>query len=92
MKLYLLDSIQPFRRELFPLLKPFFKHDEFTDRERVELYGISEKDVTFVTTPEEAHWAVLPMSWNLYVKQKQLKSVIEWVQSCLLYTSDAADD
>lgn len=58
----------PFHRgELIDLLKPFWgKEPDFDDVRRMDLYGLSDKDVAFVTASEDCDMAVLPMSWNHY--------------------------
>ena len=40
------------RGQLFPLLRPFFKGENFTDAERKRIYHISEKDISFVGSIE----------------------------------------
>jgi hypothetical protein len=60
-----------YRAQVFPLLKPFMKNKEFTDSERIEMYGVSDKDFCFVSQMADADYVILPMSWNYYVKTKQ---------------------
>ena len=75
MKLYFPKSHynSTFRRDVFPLLKPFIKNKEFTDKERMAIYGVSETDFQVTETIEEADIVVLPMSWNYYTKHKKMK-------------------
>lgn len=61
-----------YRGYVFPLLKAFIKNEDFTDVERMALYGVSESDFTFVNNIAEAQVVILPMSWNYYVKTKQV--------------------
>jgi len=63
-----------YRGLLFPLLKAFIKNKAFTDAQRFELYGISEKDYDFVDQLTDADVVILPMAWNYYVETKQLDS------------------
>lgn len=69
-----------YRSHVFPLLKPFFKPKEFTDQQRITLYGVSENDFCFVDQLEQATVVILPMSWDYYLMTKQLdkaKGLIE---------------
>lgn len=68
------------RRQLFPLLKPFIKGDFFSDNERQSMYYISDKEVTVVKEKEQADWIILPMSWNYYSENNQLKKVIDFIK------------
>ncbi|MGY0392943.1 exostosin domain-containing protein [Bizionia sp. KMM 8389] len=61
-----------YRSELFPLLKPFIKGGNFTDTDRKLMYGVSEKDFSIVNTIADADVIILTMSWNYYVRTKQL--------------------
>lgn len=82
------------RKDLIDILKPFVgKPSDFTDSERIELYGISERDLAFTDNLEDSDIAVLPLSWDYYYQrsatddvfkfihnaQKQDKKVISWV-------------
>ena len=64
------------RGYMFPLLKPFLKANTFTDEERIELYGVSEKDYFFTESIEAADKVILPMSWNYYLKTKTTQKAI----------------
>lgn len=68
------------RANLFPLLKPFLKGNEFSDAQRVEMYAISKSDVTFVENLEMAELAILPMSWNYYVSYKKQDLAITFIK------------
>lgn len=61
------------RGQLFPLLRPFFKGESFTDAERKEIYHISEDDINFVNTIGASDWVILPMSWNYYQQYNKLE-------------------
>ncbi len=61
-----------FRGQLFPLLKPFLKGEDYTDKERIENYGITEQDFQLVENIEKADVAVLTMSWDYYIQHKKI--------------------
>lgn len=82
--LYIIDTVHKDRGQLFPLLKPFFKNEAFTDVQRQALYGISEKEYTLVPSPDQADYAVLAMSWNYYVHKKQDKAIQALVEATTL--------
>ena len=67
---------------LFPLLKPFFKPEGYTDAQRMTSYGVSEKDFQFTNHLEEADVVILTMAWNYYVKTKQEELAIAFVEEC----------
>src|SRR5690554_2110531 len=56
-----------YRGHLFPLLKPFLKNKGYTDEERLNHYGLSSRDITFIDEPLAADVLILPMSWNYYL-------------------------
>jgi len=68
-----------FRGQIFPLLKPFLKNDLFTDSERINLYGISCKDISIVEDLEFADVVILPMSWNYYVDNNKKELVQNYI-------------
>ncbi|MDW5290736.1 exostosin family protein [Formosa sp. PL04] len=82
MKIYypshLYDS--QFRGQLFPLLKPFLKNENFTDAERVRVYGVSEQDFEIVETIEACDVIVLPMSWYYFARTKQMDLAYKFVE------------
>lgn len=86
MKLYYPNEYydKNYRGQLFPLLKPFIKNKAFTDRKRVEHYGISEKDFQFVDSVEESDFVILPMSWNYYIKTKRIKLAEKLIEDAAL--------
>lgn len=67
---------------LFPLLKPFIKAEGFTDAQRIATYGVSEKDIDFTDHLQMANVVILTMAWNYYVKTKQEKLAIAFVEEC----------
>ncbi|WP_339699845.1 exostosin family protein [uncultured Marixanthomonas sp.] len=67
---------------LFPLLKPFIKGDNFTDQQRIAVYGVSKQDFEFTDTLEKADAAILPMAWNYYVKTATEQKAIDFVKQC----------
>ncbi len=70
-----------YRGQTFPLLKPFIKKEGFSDQDRVAMYGISEHDVEFVDALEASDVAILPMSWNYYVKTKQQFKALQFLKT-----------
>lgn len=60
------------RRFLFPLLKPFFKSNNFSDEERITMYGLSDRDYQLEKDINSADVVILPMAWNYYVKKKNI--------------------
>ena len=69
-----------YRGQLFPLLKPFLKGNNFTDKERKEMYHISDKEVQLVEDITQADWVILPMSWNYFVKNRMVKKAIDFIE------------
>ena len=84
MKLYYPKShySKTFRGLVFPLLKSFIKGRNFTDAQRMELYGLSETDFEFTEILEEADVAILTMAWNYYIITKQEAAAISFVEQC----------
>jgi len=64
---------------VFPLLKPFLKNSEFTDEDRINLYGVSEQEFNFVNDIANATIVILPMSWDYYLLTKQLHKAKELI-------------
>ncbi len=67
------------RNHIFPLLKPFLKGNDFTNEQRIQIYGASDKDFIFVEGIDSANYVVLPMSWNYYVMKNKEQIAIEFV-------------
>lgn len=76
MKLYVPLPIEPFRRETFPLLKPFFGKDgmpkDVWEREGLD-FPFSLTDPT-----TNGSTVILPMSWNYYTKKGELQKITHW--------------
>lgn len=70
------------RGAVFPVLKPFIKGEGFSDAQRMAMYHTSENDFQFSETLEGADLAVLTMSWNYYVKTKQVALAVAFVTEC----------
>lgn len=79
-RFFVLGSIAETRGELFPLLKPFTKSTDFTDNERLQHYGISEKDWKWVESANEADLLIIPMAWNYYVRNNSQDEIINELQ------------
>lgn len=67
---------------LFPLLKPFIKKESFTDVERMEIYGLSERDFQFTQILEDADLVILTMAWNYYVKTEKIDDALAFINEC----------
>src|ERR1043165_1367327 len=59
------------RDELSTFLRPFWKARAFDDDEREAVYGLTSRDFEVVTDAHRADLAVLPMTWNYYVRARQ---------------------
>ncbi len=68
-----------YRGYIFPLLKAFLKNRGYTDSERINHYGISSGDITFVEDPMFADVFILPMSWNYYVLNGKKESALKFI-------------
>lgn len=84
MKLYYPKShySKSHRGLLFPLLKPFIKGENYSDAQRIEAYGVSEKDFHFTETLEEADIVVLTMAWNYYLATNHESLAVNFVNEC----------
>lgn len=71
------------RGEIFPMLKPFIKNGEFTDHQRMEMYGMSTKDIIFVNTIEESQLVIVTKSWNYYLNSGKLNQVKQFINQVL---------
>ncbi|GGG53005.1 exostosin domain-containing protein [Bizionia arctica] len=71
---------QAYRGQVFPLLKPFIKGVGFTDAQRKAVYGVSEADFSIVDSMDACQVVVLPMSWNYYVKTKQIDLAYQLIE------------
>jgi hypothetical protein len=74
MKLYYphLHYNAAYRGQVFPLLKPFIKNKDFTDADRLAMYGVSEDDFVFVNSLDTCEVVILTMSWYYYKLTKQM--------------------
>lgn len=67
---------------VFPLLKPFIKDLDFTDAQRMAMYGVSEKDFEFTQLLEDADLVILTMAWSYYVDNGTLSLATNFVREC----------
>ncbi|MBL7846682.1 MAG: exostosin family protein [Cyclobacteriaceae bacterium] len=77
-------SVQ-YRNELFDFLKAFF--NDLSPEERSKSYGAWTKSVIFTDDPRRAALAVLPMSWNFYLKNGKVALAMDFIRkasSCRL--------
>lgn len=70
---------------VFPLLKPFIKGDDFTDKQRKDLYGVSEDDFELTDFIEDADVIILTMAWNYYRRSAQLSKAFTLIASAQHY-------
>lgn len=70
------------RRNIFPLLKPFIKESDFSDVQRIAIYGVSEQDFEVVNTLEEADVSILPMAWNYYLHTNTVSTALDFINHC----------
>ncbi|GGW60329.1 exostosin family protein [Winogradskyella epiphytica] len=69
-----------YRRQVFPLLKPFIKDANFTDVQRIKGYGVSARNFIIVEAIGDAEVVILPMSWNYYANTKQLALAYAFIE------------
>ena len=74
-----------FRGMVFPLLKPFIKGEDFNDKQRKNLYGVSEVDFEFTDFIEDADVIILTMAWNYYRRVAQLNKAFTLIASAQRY-------
>ena len=86
MKLYFPKSHydKSHRGLVFPLLKPFIKDSEFTDVQRIAMYGLSENNFEFTHLLEDADLVILTMAWNYYVENGKRSLAINFVRECVI--------
>lgn len=71
-----------YRGQVFPLLKPYLKKKDFTDEERLRLYGVSINSYQFAEDIPSADIVILPMSWNYYFRKGMEKPLKELIGYC----------
>src|SRR5580698_5750505 len=64
------------RGELADILRPYWKDAPFTDEQRREMYGVSSEDFNVVDKLEQAGMAVLPLTWNSYLKRGEVAKAL----------------
>jgi hypothetical protein len=57
---------------LTDILRPYWKDAPFTDEQRKQMYGLSTEDFCLVDKLAQADVAVLPMTWNHYLKCREV--------------------
>ena len=65
---------------MFALFKPFIKEADFTDEERIDQYGVSQHDFTFVDDLKDADFVILTMSWLYYKMTNQIDKAVEFIR------------
>jgi hypothetical protein len=68
------------RGELSDLLRPYWKDAPFSDDQRKQMYGLSAEDFCLVDCLADADLAVLPMTWNHYVRTGLVAHALDFVR------------
>lgn len=84
-KIFIADQLPEKRSELFPLLKPYLKAGSYTDKQRLEQYGLSEQDFCLVETADQAQLCIVPGSVNSYSYAGRMKNLVEVVNRSMPY-------
>lgn len=74
-----------FRQHMFPLLKPFYKEETLDEEQLNKIYQISINEFSFVKNIGDAKIAILPMSWDYYIKNKKKNEAIQLINSIKEY-------
>jgi hypothetical protein len=69
------------RMELADILRPYWKDAPFREEQRKEMYGVSSDDFCVVDKLEQAGIAVLPMTWNYYLKRREVAKALAFIQA-----------
>jgi hypothetical protein len=69
------------RVELADILRPYWKDAPFSEEQRQEMYGLSNEDFCLVDKLEQASIAVLPMTWNHYIKRGEVPKALAFIQA-----------
>ncbi len=69
-----------YRGHVFPLLKAYIKHKDYTDAQRIKDYSVSESDFQITENEDEADIIILPMSWWYYKKTNQFKIAVSFIK------------
>lgn len=69
------------RAELCDILRPFWKDHPFSEEERLRTYGMGSNDLVLVPSVEDADLVVLPMSWNYYLRHRQVKLAMSLIEN-----------
>jgi hypothetical protein len=70
------------RAHVIDVLKPFILAKDMDDQERMAKYGLSVSDFQFVEDINDADIAILPFSWNYYMKSDSLFKAQEYIEQC----------
>jgi hypothetical protein len=69
------------RMELAEILRPYWKDAPFGEEQRKEMYGVSSEDFCVVDSLEQAGIAVLPLTWNYYLKRGEIAKALAFIQT-----------
>ena len=80
---------------LLPILRPYFKNDDFTDSQRIADYGISESDFSLTTDRSDADVIVIPMAWEHYIssgtESKLMRFIFSLPDKALVWSWNSGD-
>ena len=69
------------RGQLADILRPYWKDAPFSEEQRAQMYGLSAGDFCLVDDLTQADIAVLPMTWNHYLKRRELPRALDFIQA-----------
>jgi Exostosin family len=78
MKVFIPFPIAPFRRQTFPLLKPFYTKEGIRKiTGEIPFDGL----ISFTESEEECNLMILPMSWNYYKEHGHYRKVVDIINN-----------
>jgi hypothetical protein len=69
------------RAQLADILRPYWKDVAFSEQERQDMYGLSFEDFQVVDNLAQGDLAVLPMTWNHYLKHGVMSQARDFVNA-----------
>ncbi len=66
--------------QLSDILRPYWKEAEFSELERLQMYGLSREDFVVTARLADADVAVLPMTWNHYVTRGETRAAASFIE------------
>jgi hypothetical protein len=68
------------RGQLADILRPYWKDAPFSEEQRKEMYDVSSEEFCLAGKLEQADIAVLPMTWNFYLKRREIAKALAFIQ------------